>query len=118
MRSRVLLCAVAVAALAAPILTAPTVDAAAYPGNKCASDKLKAMSSKCKAALGAHSKFVGGGGLDTVKRDEALAKAAAKMTTTWGKAETKAADKGVDCVDMTATDAAQQAAIDAAVAAI
>ena len=119
MHSRVLLRAVAVAALAAPFLTVTTASAAAtYPGTKCVSDKIKAASGNCKAVLGAWSKFVGGGGMDTAKRDTTLTKAAGKMTSTWGKAETKAASKGADCVDTTLTDAATQTIINDAVSAI
>jgi hypothetical protein len=119
MHSRVLLRAFAVAALAAPFLTVSTASAAAtYPGTKCVSDKIKAASGNCKAVIGAWSKFVGGGGTDTAKRDTALTKAAGKMTSAWGKAETKATSKGADCVDTTLTDAATQAIITNAVNAI
>jgi hypothetical protein len=119
MRSRVLLRAFAVAAFAAPFLTVSMASAAAtYPGTKCVSDKIKAASGNCKAVLGAWSKFVGGGGTDTVKRDTTLTKAAGKMTSAWGKAETKATSKGADCVDTTLTDAATQAIITNAVSAI
>jgi hypothetical protein len=113
-----LLRAVAVAALAAPFLTVSTASAATYPGTKCVSDKIKAASGNCKAVVGAWSKFVGGGGTDTAKRDAALSKAAGKMTSAWGKAETKAAGKGADCIDTTLTDAATQALITNAVATI
>ena len=118
MRKKALLCAIAMTAFAAPVVIVSTVSAAAYPGTKCVSDKLKAASGNCKAVFGAWAKFAGGGGLDTVKRDESLAKAAGKMTASWGKAETKAADKGADCVDTTLTDAATQALITNAVAAV
>ena len=116
MRKKALLCAIAITAFAAPMLTIPTAHAGTYPINKCASDKLKAASSKCKAALGAWSKFTTGG--DVAKRNAALAKAAQKMTDTWAKAESKSAAKGSDCVDLTLTDAAMQVIIDAAVNAI
>jgi len=118
MHSRVLLRAVAVAALAAPFLTVSTASAATYPGTKCVSDKIKAASGNCKAVVGAWSKFVGGGGTDTAKRDAALSKAAGKMTSAWGKAESKATSKGADCIDTTLTDAATQALITNAVATI
>ncbi len=114
MRSRVLLCAFAACAIAAPALSVPA-DAGTYPGNKCAADKLKSASSKCKAALGAWSKFVGGGGTDTTKRDDALGKATTKLADAWTKAETKAASKGVDCVDMTISTANVQTLIDTTV---
>ena len=62
MRLRVLLCAFAVSACAASVLTVSTAQAAAaYPGTKCVSDKIKSASGNCKAVLGAWSKFVGGG---------------------------------------------------------
>jgi len=110
MRSKVVLCAIAAAAIAISV-TPFGADAGTYPGNKCASDKFKAASSFCKAVLGAQSKFVGGGETDTAKRDASLAKAATKMTAAWGKAETKAAAKDVDCVDMTLSDPAMQVLI-------
>ncbi len=116
MHSRVLPCLFAALAIAAPALIVPrAVDAGAYPSNKCAADKLKAASGKCKAAFGAWAKFVGGGGADTEARDAALAKAAAKMGDTWAKAEAKAAAKGVDCVEMTLATTAMQILIDDAV---
>lgn len=66
----------------------------------------------------AWAKFAGGGATDTAKRDAALSKAAGKMTSSWSKAETKATDKGADCIDTTLTDAATQALITNAVAAV
>lgn len=117
MRSRSLLCAIATVAVATATLTPPTTaHAGAYPGNKCVSAKMRAASSNCKAVLGAWSKFVGGGGTDTVGRDGAIAEAGAKLDAAWGKAEAKAATKSVDCSDttMSATDARTQIAADAA----
>ena len=108
MRSRVLCSAIAAAAIAIPTLVPQAAHAGTYPGNKCAADKLKAASSNCKAVIKAWSKFVGGGGTDTGTRDEALLKAANKMTAAWSKAEDKANAKGVDCVEMTATDSTMQ----------
>ncbi len=118
MRSRVMLCAVAVAAIAIPTLAVPQASAGTYAGTKCVADKLKAASSNCKAALGAWSKFAGGGGTDTAKRDEALTKASGKMSATWTKSETKASDKGADCADTTLSSTAMQALIDGAIATI
>lgn len=121
MRSRVLLSAFAAAAIAIPTLALPqAADAGTYPGNKCVSDKLKAASSKCKAALGAWSKFVGGGGDvdDGTKRDDALFKATSKMNDAWSKAEAKASSKGVDCVDTTLAQASMQTLINDAIDAI
>jgi len=118
MRSQAVLCAIAAAAIGMSFTLPTQADAATYPGNKCAADKFKATSSFCKSVLGAESKFVGGGGTDAAKRTDALAKAASKMTAAWGKAESKAADKGVDCVDMTLTDANMQALINGDVATI
>jgi len=117
MRSRVLLCAFVAFAIAAPALTVPA-DAGTYPGNKCAADKLKSASSKCKAAFGAWAKFAGGGGNDMATRDAALGKATTKMGNAWTKAEGKAAAKEVDCVDMTLATASMQTLIDNAVAAV
>ena len=71
MRSRVLLCAFAAFAIAAPTIAVPA-HAGTYPGNKCAADKLKSASGKCKAAFAALAKFAGGGGTDTATRDAAL----------------------------------------------
>ncbi|MCC6766483.1 MAG: hypothetical protein IT293_17620 [Deltaproteobacteria bacterium] len=111
-RSRVLSGAFAALVIAAPALIVPkALHAATYPGTKCVADKLKAASGNCKAVLGAWSKFVGGGGADTAKRDDALAKAAAKMTASWSKAETKATAKGADCIDTTLADGAMQALV-------
>jgi hypothetical protein len=118
MRSRVLLCAFATAAIAIPTLVVPQASAATYPGTKCVSDKLKAASSNCKAALGAWSKFAGGGGTDTGKRDEALTKASGKMSATWTKSETKATDKGADCTDTTLSSGDMQTLIDGAITTI
>lgn len=118
MRSRVVLCAIASAAIGISFTLPTQADAGSYPGNKCAADKLKATSSFCKAVLGAESKFVGGGGTDSAKRTDALGKAASKMTAAWGKAESKASAKGVDCVDMTLTDPDMQALINGDVASI
>ncbi len=119
MRSRVLLYAIAAFAITAPTLIVPqAAHAGTYPGNKCASDKLKSASKKCKAALGAWAKFVGGGGTDTMKRDDTLGKATTKMGDAWMKAETKADAKGVDCVDMTLATGDMQTLIDNAVGAI
>jgi hypothetical protein len=110
MRSRIVLCAIAAAAIGFTV--APFgAEAGTYPGNKCAADKLKAASSFCKSVLGAQSKFVGGGGTDTQKRDATIAKAVGKMTAAWDKAEAKAASKEVDCVDMTLDDPAMQALV-------
>lgn len=117
MRSRVLLCAFAAFAIATPALSVPA-DAGSYPGNKCAADKLKSASSKCKAAFGAWAKFAGGGGTDTATRDTALGKATTKMGDAWTKAEGKAAAKEVDCVDMTLATGDMQTLIDNAVAAV
>jgi hypothetical protein len=118
MHKKALLCAIAMTAFAAPVVIVSTVSAAAYPGTKCVSDKLKAASGNCKAVFSAWAKFAGGGESDAVKRDDALAKAAGKMTASWTKSETKAADKGADCVDTTLTDAEAQTLITNAVAAV
>ena len=119
MRSRMLLSAIAAVAVATTTLTLPTaVHAGAYPGNKCVGDKMKAASANCKALLKAWSGFVGGGSTDTGKRESALSSAAAKMTDTWLKAETKAAAKEVDCADTTLSDSAMQSLITAAVGTI
>ncbi|MCC6847241.1 MAG: hypothetical protein IT294_01980 [Deltaproteobacteria bacterium] len=119
MHSRVLLCAFAALAIAAPALIVPqAVDAGTYPSNKCAADKLKAASGKCKAAFGAWAKFAAGGGLDTATRDAALGKATTKMGDAWTKAETKAAAKDVDCVDLTLATGDMQTLIDNAVAGV
>lgn len=119
MRFKVVLSALAMCAIAAPSLIVPqAVHAGTYPGNKCAADKLKAASSKCKAALAAWSKYVGGGGTDSATRDAALNKATTKLGDTWSKAEAKAAAKDVDCVDMTLATGDMQTLIDNAVTAI
>ncbi len=110
MKFRVLFSAIA-CAFATTVLTVPTVEAGPYPGNKCVGDKLKAASSNCKAILKAHSSFVGGGGSDMQKRDDAIAKAVTKMASTWSKAEAKALSKDVDCADTTLTAVAMQALI-------
>jgi hypothetical protein len=119
MRSRVVLCALAMCAIAAPSVIVPqAVHAGTYPGNKCAADKLKSASSKCKAAFSAWSKYVSGGGTDTATRDAALGSATTKMGDAWTKAESKAAAKDVDCVDMTLATGAMQTIIDNAVSAV
>lgn len=117
MRSRVLLCAFAAFAIAAPTIAVPA-HAATYPGNKCAADKLKSASGKCKAAFAALAKFAGGGGTDTATRDAALGKASGKMGAAWSKAEGKAGAKGVDCVDMTLATGDMQTLVDNAVNAV
>jgi hypothetical protein len=111
-----MLCAIAVAAIAIPTLAVPQASAGTYPGTKCVSDKLKAASSNCKAALGAWSKFASGG--DAAKRDEALLKATNKMSAAWTKSETKAADKNTDCTDTTLSATDMQTLIDGAIGTI
>ena len=88
-------------AFALTALTVSAAEAGTYANNKCVADKLKAMSSNCKAVFKAWGNYVGGGGLDAVKRDDGLAKAALKLDTAWTKAEDKAAAKGADCADTT-----------------
>jgi hypothetical protein len=115
MQSRVLSYAIAGAAAFA-LCTPQAGHAGSYPSNACASAKLKAASSNCKAVLNAWAKYVGGG--DTATRDAALAKAADKFTTAWDKAEAKALSKGTNCADMTATNAYMQNAITTGVGSI
>jgi len=118
MRSRVLLYAFAVA-IAVPTLAVPQAsNAGTYPGTKCVADKLKSASSNCKAALGAWSKYVGGGSTDVAKRDEALLKAVNKMAAAWTKAQDKAASKGADCVDTTLSTGDMQTLITNAITTI
>lgn len=119
MRFRVVLTTLALCAIAAPSLTVPqAVHAGTYPGNKCAADKLKSASSKCKAAFSALAKFAAGGGTDTPTRDAALGAATTKMSEAWSKAESKAAAKSVDCVDMTLATGDMQTLIDNGVNAV
>src|SRR6185295_2924127 len=92
------------------------VHAGTYANNKCVTAKLKAASSACKSVLAAQSKFVGGGETDTATRDAALAKAAGKLTTAYGKADASALKSSVDCATLDA--AGTQALIDAATASI
>jgi hypothetical protein len=118
MRSRVLLCAFAVA-IAVPTLAVPQAShAGSYPGTKCVATKLKAASGNCKSALGAWSKFVGGGGTDTAKRDAALTKATTKMSDTWTKSEEKSLAQGSDCADTTLSSGDMQTLIDGAITTI
>jgi hypothetical protein len=106
-------------AIAVPTLAVPQAShAGTYAGTKCVADKLKSASSNCKAALGAWSKFVGGGGTDTVKRDDALGKAVGKMAAAWTKAQDKAASKGADCVDTTLSTGDMQTLITNAISTI
>ncbi len=88
--------------LAAVVALSPTAaNASVYPGNKCVSAKQKAAAKKCQAVFKAWKKYDQKG--DAVARDAAIMAAAAKLSQAWTKAEDKAAAKGVDCADTTAT---------------
>jgi len=120
MRSKIMFCAFAAAAIAIPTLAVPQASAGTYAGTKCVADKLKAASSNCKAALGAWSKFVGAGGdvEDQANRDASLQKAVDKMAATWTKVETKTTAKDADCTDTTLSSTNMQALIDGAITTI
>jgi hypothetical protein len=84
------------------VLAAPQAGhAGVYPGNKCFSAKMKSAGKYCMSVLKAWS--VWDKTQDDDKRNDKLTKAKTKLDDGWSKAETKAADKGVDCVDMTVT---------------
>jgi hypothetical protein len=119
MRSRALLCAFAAVAIATANFGVPTsAQAGGYPGNKCVGEKMKAASSSCKALLKAWSTYVGGGGTDAIKRDDALTKAGLKLGTAWDKSDAKAAKKEVACDETTLHSGPMQTLISSAVDAI
>ncbi len=102
MSSRNVLTVAVAFALAGWVLATPEAgQAGVYPGNQCASAKMKEGGKYCMKVLKAWS--VWDKTQDDGKRDEKLTKAKSKLDEGWDKAETKAADKGVDCVDMTVT---------------
>jgi hypothetical protein len=103
-------------ALAALVATRPADAARPYPTNQCVSVKQKLAGAYCARALELWGRW--DVDQDLGRLDTALAKAAAKLASRWGKAEAAAARKGVDCVDTTLAATAAQAAIDSAVGAI
>ncbi len=99
------------------MLTPQTSSAQAKFGDaefKCVSGKQKAAGKYCKAVLKAWSKW--DTKQDDGKRDDAIAKALTKLTDAWGKQETKSSDKGVDCIEQTATAIDAAGEIDTAIA--
>ena len=106
----------AVALAATWLVSASAFAAAPYPTNLCVGNKQKAAGVYCRTALKAWAKW--DDDQDATARDGALQDAAGKLATKWGKAEDKAAKKGVDCVDTTLTADAAVGQIDSAIAAI
>ncbi len=84
---------------------ATAAHAGAYPTNTCVSAKQKAAGKFCQSGLKAWSKFQKAPGKDPggAKRNAAIDKAASKLTGAWGKAETKATAKDVECAVTTVT---------------
>jgi hypothetical protein len=98
------------------LLPALAAQAAVYPTNACVSSKQKAAGIYCSQVLKAWAKW--DVNPDDDRRDDAIAQAAAKLGAAWTKAEEKAAGKGADCAETTASDAALRLPVDSAIGAI
>jgi Pectinacetylesterase len=100
------------------VLSVPAgpAQAGVYPGNKCVSSKIKEAGKKCGGLLKAWSTW--DKTQNAGKRDLKIAKVVDKFTQKWGKADDKAAKKGVDCAETTTDVASAEALVDAAVASI
>jgi hypothetical protein len=86
--------------------------AATYPSYKCASQKMKATADRCEEVLEAWSIWT-----KTQNDPQPLIdEADAAFDEVWASAEGEAANKNVDCVDMTLSGGDMKARMDAAIA--
>ncbi len=108
---------IAVAAAVAAAIIPVRAQAGAYPTNVCVSKKIKAAGKFCQGALTAWAKYQANPAADTggVKRDAAIAKAAAKLAAVWDKADQGATKKGVDCTVTTVNASTAETDLRAAV---
>jgi hypothetical protein len=102
------------ALLVAGLAVAQTAEAGGYAGNGCVAKKQAAAGKFAKAVGKAWVKYPA----DMTARNEAIDKAAEKLSGTWTKNEEKAASKGASCDESTETAIAISSDIEAAVAAI
>ena len=107
---------VAVVCLGAGLLLPVAAPAAVYPSNQCVSTKMKLAGTYCNAVLKAWSMW--DKTQDTTKRDAKLALATAKLDLKWGKADSRALDKGVLCNQTTVSAATMRADLDATLTSI
>jgi hypothetical protein len=105
--------AIAAVAAAGVAFTSPAF-AGGYPGNACVGKKQAAVGKYTASVVKAWVKDAD----DATARDEAIAKAATKLGSTFTKEETKAVGKGATCNESTATATEIAAIVDASVAGV
>ncbi len=96
--------------LVAGSVSFPGGDAGAYPTNLCVSQKMSSAASYCHRVLRAWSSWETS--QNDTRRDSQLLGAEATLAKGWGRAETRSASSGVDCVDTTASYGAVQSSVD------